>query len=198
MSAAEPQPPNFRSPTLRELISRLPADTPHHILDLGRVTSANVEFFSRFSCRLQIVDLLGAVTAEPSQALLASDPAAAFRKSLPAAGGGYDVVLAWDSLNYFSKAQLRALAGVLGALSAPDALMLALVYTGKEMPAASRTFRIVDEKTLLWEQLSDAVRPSPRYPPAEVERLLVPFAVVHSVLMRHGVQEFLFVRRGGE
>jgi hypothetical protein len=198
VGAAEPQPPCYRSPTLKALLSRLSPDTLHHILDLGGVHSANVEFFSHYSCRLQIVNLLDALTSEASRALLASDPARAFRQVLPQTRREFDVVLVWDVLNHLDKEKIRALTSILADLTAPGAQMLAFLFTAKEISALPLAFKIIDEETLLYEPQTQAVRPGPRYPPAEVERMEAGFAVVRSVLMRHGVQEYLFARRRDE
>lgn len=191
----EPQPPLYRSPTLQALVSRLSSEGAYHILDLGVASGANVEFFSRFSCRLQIADLPEALASEKLRPLLAADPAAAFRRVLPVARQPFDVVLAWDVLNYLTREQFGCLAGHVGSLCRPGALMLAFVSTTKEMSGVPLVFRIVDDQTLLLRQQTTAVRPSPRFLPAEVERLMSGFAVVQSVVMRHGVQEYLFVRR---
>jgi len=191
----EPQPPLYRSPTLKVLVSRLSSETSYHILDLGVASGANVEFFSRFSGRLQIADLPDALASEELRSLLRNDPAAAFRRVLPVAWKPFDVVLAWDVLNYLSRDQFRCLAAHVSSLCQPGALMFALVSTRKEMSSVPQVFKIVDEQTLLLRPQTTAVQPSPRFPPAEVERLMSGFAVVQSVVMRHGVQEYLLVRR---
>jgi hypothetical protein len=191
----EVQPPLYRSPSLGALVSHLTSAPAHHILDLGTAIGTNVEFFSRFSCRLQIVDLPGALATEELQHLLTVDPAAAFRRVLPAADDPFDVVLAWDVLNYLSRDQFRALTAELGRRCRPGALMLAFISTAREMPGSPSVFKIVDGQTLLAQPQTGAVRPSPRFPPAEVERLAAGFAVVQAVRMRHGIQEYLLQRR---
>jgi 2-polyprenyl-3-methyl-5-hydroxy-6-metoxy-1,4-benzoquinol methylase len=191
----EPQPPLYRSPTLQALVSRLSSEGAYHILDLGVASGANVEFFSRFSCRLQIADLPEALASEKLRPLLTADPVAAFRMILPVSWAPFDVVLAWDVLNYLTREQFDSLAAHVGSLCRPGALVLAFVSTTKEMSSAPLVFKIVDDQTLLLWKQTTAVRPSPRFPPAEVGRLMSGFAVVQSVVMRHGVQEYLFVRR---
>ena len=198
VGAAEPRPPFYRSPTLKALLASLAPEAPHHILDLGGVNSGNVEFFSRFSCRLQIVNLLDTIGSEASQALLATNPMEALRQVLPQTRRTFDVVLAWDVLNHLGPERIRALMTIVVELTAPGAHMLAFLFTGREMPALPVAFRIVDEETLRWEPRTQALRSGPRYPPAEVERMAAGFSVVHSVLMRHGVQEYLLVRRPDE
>jgi hypothetical protein len=191
----EPQPPLYRSPTLQALLSRLSSAGAYHILDLGVASGANVEFFSQFSCRLQIADLPEALASETLRPLLTADPAAAFRRILPVARESFDVVLAWDVLNYLTREQFGCLAAHVGSLCRPGALMLAFVSTTKEMSNVPLVYRIVDDQTLLVRQQTIAVRSSPRFLPAEVGRLMSGFAVAQSVVMRHGVQEYLFVRR---
>jgi len=191
----EPQPPLYHSPTLKALVSRLSSEASYHILDLGVASGANVEFFSRFSGWLQIADLPDALASEELRSLLLTDPAAAFRMVLPVSWEPFDVVLAWDVLNYLTRDQFRCLATHVGNLCQPGALMLALVSTRKEMSSIPLVFKIVDEQTLHLRPQTTAVQRSPRFPPAEVERLMSGFSVVQSVVMRHGVQEYLLVRR---
>ena len=191
----EPEPPLYRSPALHALVSRLPEDAAYSILDLGAASGANIEFFSRFRCRLQIADLPDALASEELRPSLETDPAAAFRRLLPVGREPFDVVLAWDVFNYLGRDQLRCLASELAWLSHPGALMLAYISTAKEIPQEAGDFQIVDEKTVLWRLRTQGKRPSPRFAPADVERLVSGFAVVHSVLMRHGIREYLFERR---
>jgi hypothetical protein len=191
----EVQPPRYHSPSLRALVSKLTSASAHHILDLGMANGTNVEFFSRFSCRLQIVDLPGALASKELQPLLSVDPTAAFRRVLPSTGNPFDVVLTWDVLNYLTRDQFRSLTGELWRLCQPGALMLAFISTAREMLGSPTVFKIVDRQTLLAEPQTSALRPSPRFPPAEVERLAAGFAVVQAVRMRHGVQEYLLQRR---
>jgi hypothetical protein len=193
--SAEPQPPRYRSPALNALLSRLSDEGAYNILDLGAASGANIEFFSRFSCRFQIVDLPDALASEKVRSMLDTDPAAAFRRILPVDRDPFDVVLAWDVFNYLTRDQLRCLASDLAWLSRPGALMLAFISTAKEMPAQAGDFRIADERTILWRPRTTEMQPSPKLPPADVERLIAGFAVVHSVLMRHGIREYLFERR---
>jgi hypothetical protein len=195
VEALEPQPPLYRSPTLKALVSRLSSEASYHILDLGVASGANVEFFSRFSGRLQIADLPDTLASEKLRSLLQSDPAAAFRRLLPVTWKPFEVVLAWDVLNYLSRDEFRCLAEHVAGLCRPGALMFALISTQKEMSGLPRVFKIVDEQTLLLQPQTTAVQPSPRFPPAEVERLMSGFSVVQSVVMRHGVREYLLVRR---
>jgi len=191
----EPAPPLYRSPTLKVLVSRLSSEVPHHVLDLGGASGANVEFFARFSSRLQIVDLPDALASQELRALLTVNPAAAFRRLLPPPSGPFDVVLAWDLLNYLTREQCGRLAVYLEDVCGRDALVLAFVSTSREMSAAPLVFKIVDAQTLLLQPRTPAVRSSPLLAPAEVEHLMTGFAVVQSVLMRHGIREYLFVRR---
>jgi hypothetical protein len=191
----EPRPPHYRSPTLRALVSRLSSETAYHVLDLGGASGANVEFFSRFSGRLQIADLPDALADPGLQELLREDPVAAFRKVLPLARDPFDVVLAWDVLNYLTRAQFACLASYVIGVCKRDALVLAFISTAREMPAEPLVFKIVDAQTLHLQPRTSAMRPSPRFAPAEVEHLMDGFDVVQSVVMRHGVREYLFVRR---
>ncbi len=193
----EPEPPLYRSPALRELVARLADDVPHTILDLQPAVGANVEFFSRFTCRLQIVDLLSALAAAgapAAPAAPAADADAAFRRALPVPAAPYDVVLAWEVLDYLPRERVRGLLEHLCGLCRPRALMLVFISTAKEIPVLPPVFKIADGHTLDWQARATAMRPGPRLAPADVEHMAAGFTVAHSVVMRHGVREYLFER----
>ena len=195
----EPQPPLYRSPTLKALVSRLSSEAAYHILDLGVASGANVEFFSRFSCRLQIADLPDALASEKLQIL--ADGATRLRRSgglLPVDREPFDVVLAWDVLNYLT----RDSSGCLAA------------HAGRPLPAGRADAGLHldvegDVRRRPWSSRSSMTRRfsfnrrRPPCGPARVSRrprsrrLMSGFAVVQSVVMRHGVQEYLLVRRLG-
>ena len=188
------------SPALEALVARLERSAPPSILDLGSAVGANVEFFSRFAGRLSIADFHGSLTGDETLAVRFHEhPAAVLPELLPSPrdeGELHDVVLVWDLFNYLTRDQMQALGAHLGRLSRPGAHLLALVATATEIPAEPRTYRIEGAGTLRYTTSGSRPRKSPRWAPAELGRSLPDFTVDRSYLLRHGVQEYLMLRKG--
>jgi hypothetical protein len=187
------------SPALEALVARLSRSAPPSILDLGPAVGANVEFFSRFAGRLSIADFLGSLANDEALAVRFHEhPAAVLPELLPPPGDErelHDVVLAWDMLNYLTREQLNAVGAHLGRLTRPGAHLLALVATVPEIPAEPGTYRIKNGATLCYTTAGSRPRKSPRWAPAELGRSLARFTVDRSYLLRHGVQEYLMLRK---
>lgn len=191
------------SPALEALVERLRRCAPPSILDLGRAVGSNVEFLSRFAARLSIADLHGTLTADESLAIRFQDqPSAVLPEVLPALQsdpgapeGRHDVVLAWDLFNYLTRDQLDALGEVLTRLTRPGAHLLALVATAPEIPAEPVVYTILTDGRLRYTVHCPRPRKSPRWAPAELGRSLSGFTVDRSYLLRHGIQEYLMLRR---
>ena len=73
-------------------------------------------------------------------------------------------------------------------------MIFSLISILKTIPAQPIRFRIVDEQNLAYEVRTAATRPAPRFAPAEMNDLLKGFRVDRSFLLRHGIQEYLFVK----
>lgn len=213
----EPAPPDelaprreeHASPALEALVRQLetlpPAPSRPSVLDLGPALGDNVVWFSRFGGRFRVADLYRSLAADERLALSFHErPEKALEQLLPpddgegaGAEGGYDLVLAWDLLNYLDREQLEALGRHLGNLVRPAGLLLALVATSRQIPAEPRRFHVLDRATLRYTTPVSRPRKSPAWPPAVVGSSFPAFTVDRSYLLRHGIQEYLLQRRGG-
>lgn len=185
-----------RSLALGTLLAELAPESRLRVLDLGPAVGDNVSFLSeRFRCKLQVADLYrSAVAAGSRWSDPEADPLALLRELLPLSDE-LDLVLAWDVLNYLTRPQIRALASHLATACPPGARLLAMIATGAEMPRGPLTYVFQGDDRLLYRGGDGPTRPAPRYRPAEVDELTPGFAVDRSFLLRHGVQEYLLVRR---
>jgi len=187
------------SPALEALVARLERSAPPSVLDLGSAVGANVEFFSRFAGRLSIADFHGSLTADETLAVRFHErPTAVLPELLPPPEDKrerHDVVLVWDLFNYLTRQQMQAVGDHLGRLTRPGAHLLALVATVAEIPAEPRIYRIEEARTLRYTTAGSRPRKSPRWAPAELGRSLPHFTVDRSYLLRHGVQEYLMLRK---
>lgn len=193
---SRPQSHVHRSPGLKALLDSLNVDSSYQILDLGPALGPNVEFFSRFSCRLEIADFFGSLVSDTSlRERIQEFPEAVVGELLPQDADRFDVVLVWDLFNYLERDILRFLVTHLARICRPGAQMLAFISTSSEIPDQPYAFKIVDREHLSYEVRSDKTRPGPKVSPAEAERLFQGFKIDRAVLLRNKVREYLLVRR---
>jgi len=232
--AAPAAPESHRSLGLASLLEAFAGRPRLHVLDLGPAVGGNVEFLSRFGCKLYIQDLYPALVPwqtaaiglpAPGAATVATIDRAAVREARetwearpPRQDGEdeetglaghfgqllafpeetrFDAVLIWDLINYLERREVAALARQLARFCHTGALLFAQISILKQIPAEPLRFRILDREHLAYETRTAAVRPCPRYAPAELNELLRGFRLDRSFLMRHGTQEYLFTRQAG-
>ena len=198
-AAAEDFPsPAHRSLALRELLDGLRPGARHTVLDLGPSVAANVKFLSALSCRIRIADLHRSLSAESVESRRPQAMGALLDRLLPLAPDErFDALLAWDVFDYMRSDQVSALMARLAPACHPEALALVLVSTRRTIPAVPLRYRIVDRENLAADGPREPVRPCPRYGQSDLRSMMPGFAVRRSVLLRSGLQEFLFARREG-
>ena len=175
-------------PTLFDAMSRRPK---LNLLDLGSAVGSNVEYLSQFGCKLTIEDLYASRSAEGAGEL---GPDFFSRLLAVPEGTLFDIVFAWDLYNYLSRKELGYLAAELRRLCRPGALVFALIWIHKTIPAQPIRFRIQSPDQLLYERRTAVERPGPRFAPAELNQAMAGFQVDRSFLLRHGIQEYLFIK----
>jgi hypothetical protein len=183
----------LNAPLFRGLMERMQDDRRRVVLDLGPARPETVALLGRYRCRLDIADLADGLetlnsATEPEAMRAALDAALPRRRAEPT-----DVVLCWDLLNYLERPAIRGLmAEILGRL-APGALVHALIaYSTPRMPM--RPARIVPaEDHRLWVVPAGAdERAAPRYSPDDLARCMPGYIVERAMLLKNGMQEFLF------
>lgn len=195
--AASPvEPFEYSSPGLRALLAGLSEGGGHRILDLGPVVPANLEVYSRFARVVRFVDLLRdelAAGGVPPGGAILSAPAVA--RLLPERAGSFDVVLAWDLPSYLDGTTCRTLMAQLAACGAPHARLVAMLVAAEVMSEKPLRFELREGGRVSAAPVTAAMRGGPNLAPAEEQRRLEPFVVDHSVLLRHGLREYLAVLR---
>jgi hypothetical protein len=194
---AESGPEVHRSLALPAIFSALSRGHKLNVLDLGPAIGGNVERLSEFGCKLFIEDLYASKSAATTEGgLLGAQFFAQFLA--PPEGTQFDLVLAWDLFNYLDRKELAHLAGQLRRFCRPGSLVFALISIHKTIPAQPIRFRFLDQDQdqLIYDRQTTVERPGPRFLPAELNDLLKGFRVDRSFLLRHGIQEYLFMREG--
>ncbi len=180
----------LNAPLFRSVIERLHGGGRWVILDLGAAQSGTVSLFSQFRCRLEIadighdIDLLNA----------AEDPATMAEALLPPRREEpVDIVLCWDLLNYLSRPALKALMDGVAQRSRPQTLLHGLiVYSAQRMPVRPGHYLPTEDARLLNVGASLEQRDAPRYSPEDLALAMPLFTVERAMLLRNGMQEFLF------
>lgn len=197
LATAEPAAEIHRSPGLAALFEAIRRKGPGlRILDLGPAVGSNVDFLSQLGCKLYIEDLFASRSAASSMIGEGEILGADFFEQLftQPEETDLDVVLIWDLLNYLKRRELPLLGEQLRRRVKPGGLLFALASNQKQIPAQPIRFRIHSEDQLGYERRSTTERPGPRHTPADVQVSMKGFRVDRSYLLRHGMQEFLFVR----
>lgn len=193
-------------------LSLLPRHRPARVLDLGPANGQNVTFFSRFGCQLEIFDLYSSITdyrnqgfgstsRTPSPVHAAVDSfleRAESREQQPGSESSFDLILAWDLLDYISGPEIAELFRGLRPHRRAGTRLLAFVSYRGPIPGRPRRYQIADEKSLAFDEGAGASRPCPGYKEPQLLKLLPGFEVESCYLMRHGVQEYVFLERGRE
>jgi len=183
-----------RSLGLNALLGSVRGDRSYSILDLGPALEANVRFWSQFSCRLHIYDFYRSYREWKSSVVPGEESEAAAFSSLLLFPEEtvFDIILAWDLLNYFDLPELEALVQRLSRWCRPGTLLFALISSLPSIPALPILFRILDREQMILEIPTRETRPCPRYEPRDIARLMAGFTVASSFLSRRGIREYVF------
>jgi hypothetical protein len=181
---------------LKALCQRLQDAAGCDILELGPARSRNIEFLSRFSPSIYIADLRSSLPLPP----MPDDP------DLPGpdwdrmldlpANRGFDVVLAWDLLNYIELPAISGLIGYLSRFCHPGTVVFMMIFDKQTMPEEITVYQIIDETHLHYELGSSATRACPRHQPHALNQIMRRFRTLDSFRLRNGVNEYLFAYEG--
>lgn len=186
-------PDALNAPLFHSLIERLENGGRCVVMDLGAARTETISLLGQFRCRLEIVDL-----AESLDELNAEeDPSRLRRRAealLPAPRREpIDVVLCWDLLNYLQRPALAAVMDGVAARARPGTLAHALVILSTpRMPARPAGYVPLPDHRLAGHRTAGGERDAPRYTPEDLGRCLREFSVERVMLLRNGMQEYLF------
>jgi hypothetical protein len=196
--AEVPRPSRLQSQALKALVGGLVPEARPLVLDLGAPVAANVEFLSSLSCRVRVGDLHRSFPVETAESREPEAIGRLLEQLLPLAPGErFDAVLVWDLFDYMRPHEVSALAERLAPAVRPEAPVLVLTSTRRDVPVTPRRYRILDEETLDCDGPHEPARACPRHTQHDLARMMAGFAVRRSVLLRSGIQEHLFVRVPG-
>ncbi len=173
-------------------------DATLKVLDLGPARSANLEFFSRYGGQLTVADFYSGLRSARAATTSEDDDrkAKAFAELLPFdKSTRFDLILAWDLLNYLTPQEQHLLMASLEPFCMAGTGILAFVSTQKEMPPAPSTYSIRDADTLVYEEREGRARPCPRYLEGDLLKRMQGLTVENRVQLRNGMLEYVFSYR---
>lgn len=182
-------------PLLRERIGRFAGSS---VLDLGPPSSGLLEYLGGSRCRVHYNTLRDALPARLQRGDLASCDLTTVVETLGSRNGGprsFDVILAWDYLDYLAPEQLQPLVTGLTSQCRPGAWLYCQTYQGVAMPAQPARFQIdatVAGEVCFTTEPADAVRAPRRLPGNVLLGWMSGFSILKLHLMQDAKQEHLF------
>lgn len=189
----DPGPCSHDSPALSEIFGAIDPERPVRLLDLGPALPTNLEFYDGLTNGIRIAHLLRDLEPydpdEPTDETFVST----LDRLAPSDNETFELILIWNTLDYLNAPRSALLCHHLAAVAAHGAHLHAMTLTTGTMPVKPSAFEIAGPGRLIYRSESDQRIDAPDTPPAVIERRLDPFRVKRSVLLRHGVREFIGV-----
>lgn len=189
----------YRSMGLDALVRELAEEGRYTVLDLGPALGANVDFWSGFACKIHFADLHGTLAEAGLEAggeAAVWDPALLQRLLPFEPETRFDIILCWDILNYLTQEQVTSLVARLAEFCKQGTYLFAQFWLSPRIPARPITFKIVDREHLRYANRDRETRSWAFFQPRDINKIMEDFRVAGSFLLRHGIQEYLFVYRG--
>jgi hypothetical protein len=194
-----PEPTIHRSLGLGALCETLQEAVTCNILELGPARGDNIEFWSRYGPSLYVADLRSGlplpVAIEDPDNPEVSEPDWEHLLDLPV-DRRFDVILAWDLLNYLELSAAASLIRYLSRFCRPGTILFALIFDQKQMPEVITVYRIVDQERLCYDYGSPAMRACPRHQPRALTGIMRHFQTANSFRLQNGIVEYLFSYEG--
>lgn len=167
----------YPSRCLSLLEQQPPHDNKLRILDIGYVSQATLNFFPAERSKFSI---LGCDT-----------PQSIIQHFSQAQCSKYDIILAWDLLNYLSLDELSAVLPKIQNLTLPNGLIYLFSIDNHSMPKTPSQFQIMTVNELAIFSCEEKVK-SPRYTQPILKKLLTACSLQRNQLLRNGFQEYLW------
>ena len=104
----------------------------------------------------------------------------------------FDFILGWDLFDYFDVDVIVKLMKHIRGFCRQGTLLFMLTSTLGEIPAEPAKFTIGKDNHLVYEPRSQATMPNPDYTPLAFEKMMAGFRLLHSFMLRNGMQEYVF------
>lgn len=197
-AAGSASPQTYATNNLKRLLQMLSGNPKPHLLDLGRLSSANIEFLIQKGFKVYVDDritLLKPIPPPPTSSKNEKNrPVPPRLEPLEYDPALFDAVLCWDIFDYLVAKQAQELiAGIARALK-PKGLLLAFFNFNRSSPPPPVRYRILRSDQLEYEPLT---RNLPRriYENREIQELFTGFDTVNSCFLKNQMREVLVQRQ---
>ena len=188
-----PVPSSFRSRALTYLLEGRPKGAPWQVLDLGPPSQANLSFFAQLGASYTVEDLYRSILPCYQGASIRTDCIESLPNLLEFnSERRFDLVLAWDLLNFLPRESHEILASRLAPHCHEGTYIYALLTMEDKIPQTPGKVVILDDKTIElrnWE--TDRTRPSLKHTSSVLSDSMAPFVVDKTYLLKVHMQEYL-------
>lgn len=185
----EPAPASVEraAPGIAALFSGLEEDGNHAVLDLGPAAEAHLRIYGAFAHQIRFAEM---VPRTPRGAAWTS----ALDALPPNPHHPYDLVLGWNILDRLGPDERPLLVEKLDALTAPGARLYIVVDASGENLIQTLHFKLLTTDRVAQRAVGPPEPSQGQLLPAQVERLLTPFEVMHAFTLRLGLREYVAVK----
>lgn len=177
------------TPGVASLLEGVSEDRSHAVLDLGPAADSSLRVYSRFARWVRFADLTApAASREELAAAVNALPAQPARP--------YDLLFAWDVLDWVDPKQRPHLVERMAELTSSDARLYLVINEAGAAVRRPLRFALLDTDRMRFEPTGSPRPAMPPLLPRQVDRLLAPFRVVHAFTSNAGLREYVAVRRG--
>jgi hypothetical protein len=201
-SGEAPSPQVHPSNNLKRLIQILIGIPKPHILDLGRLSGANIEWLIQRGFKVYVDDRISGLKLPPKPAPPTSPHPKREKKTPPPpfepldySPGSFHAILCWDLFDYIVLEQAQqVIADSIGILK-PKGLLLAFFNFDRVSSPPPTRYRIIKEDQLEYQPLSSAEFSRQIYENREIKDLFSKFDTLNSCFLKNQMRELLVQKR---
>lgn len=195
----------INSPLLFERYNKIDPEQKHFVLDIAQANNDSLNFFEQYHCKLYLNNGINEVnrfraTVNSNDSEADEDLATSWENHLPSLMNlqaitphKLDMVLLWGLVNYLSEAEVRTLVQSLQPYCTKNAFLHLYIFTTETMAPAPINYHIsASKKVLLQSPTNQSTIPCPGYNLKQLQAMLDPFSLEHSVMLSSGIHEYLF------
>lgn len=189
------------SNNLTRLLQMLSGIPKPHVLDLGRLSSPNIEWLIQKGFKVYVDDRITSLKPIPTPPLPPKSekkkPAPAPLEPLEYDPALFDAVFCWDIFDYLVAKQAQELIAGIAKVLKPKGLLLAFFNCNRSSSPPPVRYRILGAAQLEYEPL--VLHPMPRrmYENREIQELFAGFDTVNSCFLKNQMREVLVQRQAG-
>ncbi len=186
---------NHRSPGITAIYNEVKFSQNNSVLDLGPMSPGTFQFFSSHACKIHFENLNDFVA---SHSLAEEDYLESLKGYLTQYSDSikFDVILAWDYLNYLSPEGFQTLLDQLTPYCKTDTLVHLVRYTASKIPTHPTQFNVKDQYQIGLSVDSDLIEPEKKLSVVKLLKSMPNFELQHTLMGKEGmlpwISEYIF------